>query len=47
LNKKGFGYKNKNLARWLTGDDKENLENIKNFDSEVDFLIFKQVVATG
>jgi len=47
LNERGFSYKNKNLARWLTGDDKENLEDIKNIDSKVDFLIFKQVVATG
>jgi type III restriction enzyme len=44
---KFFSYKNKKLARWLTGDDKENQKDIKNFDSEVDFLIFKQVVATG
>ncbi|NCQ06217.1 MAG: DEAD/DEAH box helicase family protein [Candidatus Moranbacteria bacterium] len=47
LDDRGFNYANKNLARWLTGDDKENLENIKKFDSQVDFLIFKQVVATG
>lgn len=47
LNERGFSYKNKNLARWLTGDDKENLDDIKNFDSKIDFLIFKQVVATG
>lgn len=47
LEEKGFSYKNKNLARWLTGDDKENLENIKNQNSSVNFLIFKQVVATG
>ena len=47
LKTKGFSYKNKNLALWLTGDDKKNLEDIKNFDSKVDFLIFKQVVATG
>ncbi len=47
LDERGFSYKNKNLARWLTGDDKENLEDIKNLNSKVDFLIFKQVVATG
>lgn len=47
LEKRGFSYKDKNLARWLTGDDKENLEDIKNIDNKVDFLIFKQVVATG
>jgi len=47
LNERGFSYKNKNLARWLTGDNKENLDDIKNFQSKVDFLIFKQVVATG
>ena len=47
LDEKGFSYKNKNLARWLTGDDKENLEDIKNPNSKIDFLIFKQVVATG
>ena len=47
LDDRGFNYNNKNLARWLSGDEKENLEDIKNFDSQVDFLIFKQVVATG
>ena len=47
LDDRGFNYANKNLARWLSGDEKENLEDIKNFDSQVDFLIFKQVVATG
>lgn len=47
LSERGFSYENKHLARWLTGDDKENLERIKDFDSQVDFLIFKQVVATG
>ncbi|MEK7569404.1 MAG: DEAD/DEAH box helicase family protein [Patescibacteria group bacterium] len=47
LDERGFSYKNKNLARWLTGDDKENLEDIKKLNSRVDFLIFKQVVATG
>ena len=47
LSERGFSYKNKNLAKWLTGDDKENLEDIKKFNSKVDFLIFKQVVATG
>jgi type III restriction enzyme len=45
---KGFTYENKKLAKWLTGDeDKENLENITKPDNQVDFLIFKQVVAVG
>lgn len=47
LKDKGISYENKKLARWLTGDDKENLENITRPDSEVEFLIFKQVVAVG
>jgi type III restriction enzyme len=47
LNERGFSYENKKLARWLTGNDKENLEDIKNPDSDIDLLIFKQVVATG
>lgn len=47
LDDNGFNYINKKLARWLSGDDKENLEELKDFDSQIDFLIFKQAVATG
>lgn len=48
LKNKGFTYENKKLAKWLTGDeDKENLEGITKPDNQVDFLIFKQVVAVG
>jgi len=47
LKDEGITYENKKLAKWLTGDDKENLEGIKEPDNQVDFLIFKQVVATG
>lgn len=47
LQESGITYSNKRLARWLTGDDKENLEDIIKTDNQVDFLIFKQVVAVG
>ncbi len=38
--------KNK-IAVWLTGSDKENLENITKNNNEVDVLLFKQAPATG
>lgn len=47
LKEKGITYENKRLAKWLTGKDKENLENITDPDNGVEFLIFKQVVAVG
>jgi type III restriction enzyme len=37
---------NKRLAIWLS-DEKENLDNIGNFDSKAEVLIFKQAIATG
>lgn len=37
---------NKRLAIWLS-DEKENLDDIGNFDSKVEVLIFKQAIATG
>mgnify|MGYP000067747006 CR=1 FL=1 len=41
-------YENGRLAKWLSDKkDKVNLENITNTDSQVDFLIFKQAIATG
>lgn len=39
-------YENKKLAIWLS-ENKVNLENIQNFDNEVEVLIFKQAIATG
>ena len=35
------------VAVWLTGKDKINLEDIENNTSNVSFLIFKLAVATG
>ena len=43
----GITYENKRLAKWLTGKNKENLDKITDPDNEVEFLIFKQVVAVG
>ena len=41
-------YENGRLAKWLSDKkDKENLDDITNPDSKVDFLIFKQAIATG
>lgn len=41
-------YENGRLAKWLSDKaDKINLENIKEIDSNVEFLIFKQAIATG
>ena len=40
------GIPDHHVAIWLAGP-KENLEDIENNDSEVDFLIFKQAAATG
>jgi type III restriction enzyme len=42
----GINYTNGKLAKWLS-NEKENLENIENFNSDVEFLIFKQAIATG
>jgi len=43
----GINYENKKFAKWLSGDKSENVKNIKDFDSPVEFLIFKQAIATG
>ena len=41
-------YENGKLAKWLSDyKDKKNLETIAEPQSEVDFLIFKQAIATG
>jgi len=41
-------YENGRLAKWLSDkSDKVNLEDITKPDSAVDFLIFKQAIATG
>lgn len=39
-------YNNKKLAKW-TSKDKINLEKIVEYNSDVEFLIFKQAIATG
>ena len=47
LNDLGINYENGKLAKWFSGKDKKNLEDVINTDSNVDFLIFKQAIATG
>jgi len=42
-----INYENKKLALWLSGKEKENLEDIENIDNEVEYLIFKQAIALG
>ena len=48
LHEKGINYSNKKLAIWLAEkEDKINLEDINNMSSSVEYLIFKQAIATG
>lgn len=42
-----YEYYNKNLAIWLSGAEKENLDDITENDSIVEVLIFKQAIALG
>lgn len=46
LQDKGFSISNNKVAVWLS-NEKINLEYITNNNSKVDFLVFKQAVATG
>lgn len=46
LEVKGISINSNNLAIWVSNNS-ENLENIKAFNSKVDFLIFKMAVAIG
>ena len=44
----GINYENGKLAKWLSGkENQENLDKIIDFDSGVEFLIFKQAIAVG
>ncbi len=48
LENKNINYNNGKLAKWLSDKkDKINLDDIKSFDSKVEFLIFKQAIALG
>lgn len=47
LDNNDINYENKKLALWLSGKDKENLEDIENIDNQVECLIFKQAIALG
>lgn len=48
LNNKGISFSNGKLAIWLSEkDNKLNLDNIESMNSSVDYLIFKQAIATG
>ncbi len=46
LEKNNYSIASKKVGIWLS-NEKENLQDISNFNSSVDFLIFKQAVATG
>ena len=43
---KGINYDNRKLAVWLS-EEKKNLEGVKEVDSPVEVLIFKQAIALG
>ena len=47
LSDQGYEYYNKNLAIWLSGGEKENLDNITDNRNMVEVLIFKQAIALG
>lgn len=44
---KGITEANGKLAVWLSEEKSDNLDAISNFESEVDFLLFKQAIDTG
>ena len=44
---KGITESNGKLAIWLSEEKSDGLDEISDFDSEVDFLIFKQAIDTG
>lgn len=46
LEKNGISLEDKNLAIW-TSKESSNLEGLSDYDSNVDYLIFKMAVATG
>jgi type III restriction enzyme len=39
--------KRQRIAKWFSGNDKENLNFIRDNDSKVDFMLFKQAAGTG
>lgn len=49
LSKKEITESNKKLAIWLSGDENksDNLDEITDFSSEIEFLLFKQAIDTG
>ena len=47
LASKGITENNGKLAYWLNEEKSDSLEQISNFESEVEFLIFKQAIDTG
>jgi type III restriction enzyme len=44
---KGINESNGKLAVWLSEDKSDGLDEISNFNSEVEFLLFKQAIDTG
>ena len=47
LNSKGITENNGKLAIWLSEEKSDGLDYISDFDSEIEFLIFKQAIDTG
>ena len=47
LANKGITEKNGKLAIWLSEEKSDGLEQISDFESEVEFLLFKQAIDTG
>lgn len=47
LNSKGITENNGKLAVWLSEEKSDGLDEISDFDSDIEFLIFKQAIDTG
>lgn len=48
LSEMGYTYKNKMVAKWMSGnDEKINIENIVDMSANPAFLLMKQAIATG
>ena len=47
LDKNGYSIENEKVAIWLSNIKTKNVEYISDLNSKVDFLIFKQAIATG
>lgn len=47
LSQLGYTVENGMVARWFSGDRTVDVDDLKNFNSDVRFLLFKQAIATG